>query len=125
MTAQPGAFHRAWSLFLLDHDRRVPEVLAKAREELNARKDVYGYDLLAWALFKSGLYADARRAALQALRLGTEDASLYYHAGMIERALGNSAASRDDLERALAINADFHPLQSRIAREAMESLPVE
>ena len=28
---QPGPYHRAWSLFLLDHDREVPRVLAKVR----------------------------------------------------------------------------------------------
>ena len=54
VTQQPGPFHRAWSLFLLDHDREVPRVLAKVREEIQTRKDIYGYDLLAWALYKSG-----------------------------------------------------------------------
>ncbi|MEO7823370.1 MAG: tetratricopeptide repeat protein, partial [Gemmatimonadaceae bacterium] len=122
VTAQPGAYHRAWGLFLLDHDRRVPEVLQKAREEIAIRKDIYGYDLLGWALFKQGLHVEARRAARQALRLGTEDASLFYHAGMIERALGDRAAARDYLERALTINSEFHPIQARIAREALESL---
>ena len=125
VTAQPGAYHRAWSLFLLDHNRRVPEVLGKAREEIRIRKDIYGYDLLGWALFKQGLYTEARRAAVQALRLGTEDAMLYYHAGMIERALGDRAAARDYLERALTINDAFDPIQARIARETLESLPNE
>ncbi len=123
VTAQPGAYHRAWSLFLLDHDRSVPEVLARAREEIATRKDIYGYDLLGWALFKQGLYAEARQAARQALRLGTEDALLFYHAGMIEHALGDRAAARDYLERALTINSDFHAIQARIARETLESLP--
>lgn len=122
ITAQPGAYHRAWGIFLLDHNRRVAEVLEKAREEIAIRKDIYGYDLLGWALFKQGLHVEARRAARQALRLGTEDASLFYHAGMIERALGDRAAARDYLERALTINSEFHPIQARIAREALESL---
>jgi tetratricopeptide (TPR) repeat protein len=47
---QPGPFHRAWSLFLLDHGRAVDTVLARARDELAVRRDIYGYDLLAWAL---------------------------------------------------------------------------
>ena len=54
VSQQPGAFHRAWSLFLLDHGRDVPLVLRKASEELRFRKDVYGYDLVAWALHQSG-----------------------------------------------------------------------
>jgi tetratricopeptide (TPR) repeat protein len=122
VAAQPGAYHRAWGLFLLDHNRRVPEVLERARQEILVRRDIYGYDLLAWALFKQGLHMEARRAARQALRLGTEDASLFYHAGMIERALGDRAAARDYLERALTINSEFHPIQARIAYEALRSL---
>ena len=122
VTAQPGAYHRAWAISLLDHNRRVPEVLARAREEIAIRKDIYGYDVLAWALFKQGLYVDARQAARQALRLATEDASLFYHAGMIEHALGDRAAARDYLERALTINSDFHPIQARIAGKTLALL---
>ncbi|MGH7526345.1 MAG: tetratricopeptide repeat protein, partial [Gemmatimonadales bacterium] len=91
---QPGPFHRAWSLFLLDHDREVPVVLAKVEEEIQTRRDVYGYDLLAWALHKSGRHAEARAAMAQALRLGTRDPMLFHHAGMIERALGTETAAR-------------------------------
>ncbi len=89
---QPGPFHRAWSLFLLDHDREVPAVLAKVQEEIQTRRDVYGYDLLAWALHKSGRHVEAREAMAQALRLGTQDPMLLHHAGMIERALGHETA---------------------------------
>ena len=91
---QPGAFHRAWSLFLLDHDRRVGEVLARAQDEIEQRKDVYGYDLLAWALYKNGRPAEARAAMQQALRLGTLDPQLLHHAGVIE-----AAAARTTVER--------------------------
>jgi tetratricopeptide (TPR) repeat protein len=83
---QPGAYHRAWSLFLLDHSRRVPEVLRKARIELHTRRDIYGYDVLAWALYRSGRYAEAKRAMAVALGQGTRDPLLFYHARMIDQA---------------------------------------
>jgi tetratricopeptide (TPR) repeat protein len=83
---QPGAYHRAWSLFLLDHDRRVAEVLKKARIELHTRHDIYGYDVLAWALYKSGRYAEARQAMARALSQGTKDPMLLDHARAIEDA---------------------------------------
>ena len=59
---QPGPIHRAWGLFLLDHGTKsdANRVLAKTRVEIRTRRDVYGYDLLAWALHKQG--ASARRA---------------------------------------------------------------
>ena len=102
---QPGAYHRAWSLFLLDHGRDVPAVLANVTGELETRRDIYGYDLLAWALHCSGRDDDARAPMARALALGTRDAMLYYHAGMIELGAGDTAAARSRLERALAINA--------------------
>ena len=83
---QPGTYHRAWSLFLLDRGVRIPEVLAAAQAEIAERPDVYGHDLLAWALFKSGRVVEARAAMRQALALGTIDPALAAHAADIERA---------------------------------------
>jgi tetratricopeptide (TPR) repeat protein len=120
--AQPGAYHRAWSLYLLDHGREVPHVLQKVREELATRGDVYGYDLLAWALHQSGRDADALAPMRRALSLGTRDAMLYYHAGVIELAAGDSTAARSSLASALAINPFWHPTQPATARALLDSL---
>jgi tetratricopeptide (TPR) repeat protein len=119
---QPGPYHRAWSLFLLDHDREVPRVLANVESELRTRRDIYGYDLLAWALHKSGRDAEARAPMTRALSLGTRDAMLYFHAGMIDRALGDTASARTRLETALAINPSWHPSQPAEARAVLDSL---
>ena len=122
VAGQPGAYHRAWSLFLLDHNRRVGEVLANVRGELETRKDIYGYDLLAWALHKSGRNVEAGGAMAKALRMGTKDAMLFFHAGVIELALGNRAGARRQLERALSINPNFHPTQPEEARALLAQL---
>ncbi len=119
---QPGPFHRAWSLFLLDHDREVPAVLAKVRDELKSRRDIYGYDLLAWALHRSGRDEEAREAMQHALALGTRDAMLFHHAGMIERSLGHDDAARRYLEAALATNANWDPFHPAEARAVLDSL---
>lgn len=119
---QPGPFHRAWSLFLLDHGREVPKVLAKVQEELESRKDIYGYDLLAWALHRSGRDREARPAMAKALALGTQDAMLFYHAGMIERALGNNETARRHLEAALETNPHWDPFHPAEARAVLDSL---
>src|SRR6185369_17393525 len=81
-----GGFHRAWYLALLDHDRRVPEVLAAVTRDLETRRDVYGYDLLAWALFKSHRIPEAQATMRSALAWGTEDPLLHDHARAIEAA---------------------------------------
>ncbi|HEV7992809.1 MAG TPA: tetratricopeptide repeat protein [Gemmatimonadaceae bacterium] len=120
---QPGAYHRAWSLFLLDHDRHVATVSRKIREELRTRRDIYAYDLLAWSLHKQGRDRDAAVAMKSALAQGTVDAQLFYHAGIIERAGGNADSARVLLERALAVNPYFHPSQVADARAVLASLP--
>ena len=104
---QPGAYHRAWSLFLLDHDRHVDVVTRKIREEIRTRRDIYAYDLLAWALHKQGRNADASVAMRRALALGTRDALLLRHAAAIERALGHEGAYRQFANEALALDPYF------------------
>ena len=86
VSMQPGAYHRAWSLYLLDHGDRISEVLTKAQNELRDRKDIYGYDIVAWALEKSGRHIEAQDAMRMALRLNTPDPLLVRHA----RAIGVS-----------------------------------
>lgn len=121
---QPGPIHRAWGLFVLDHGSRADakRVLAKAHTEQRERHDVYGDDLIAWSLYRLGRLADARIASGRALRLGTEDAQLEYHAGMIARATGDTASAVRHLERALRLNARFSPAQSALALRVLDSL---
>jgi tetratricopeptide (TPR) repeat protein len=122
VSQQPGSYHRAWSLFLLDHGRRVNEVLGKARAELTTRRDVYGWDVMAWALYRNGRIGEAQQAMAHALAEGTQDAMLFYHAGMIERAAGRTAIARRDLEQALAINPVFDPFHPDTARATVRLL---
>ena len=121
---QPGPIHRAWGLFVLDHGNvlDVKRVLAKTRVEMRTRHDIYGYDLLAWALHKQGKNIAARAAIERALSQHTEDAQLFYHAGMIERALGDRAAARLYLARALSLNPTFSVTQAAFARATLDSL---
>ena len=92
---QPGAIHRAWGQFLLDHgtarDRRT--VLSRAAEDLRTRKDVYGHDLMAWALYRSGQIDAARREMRLALSQGTQDVMLRAHA----KAIGVVAGETTDI----------------------------
>jgi Flp pilus assembly protein TadD len=83
-SAPRGGFHRSWYLALLDHDRMVPLVLSRVAQDLTTRPDAQGWDLLAWALFKSGRLAEARGASTIALTLGTGDPDIERHARIIE-----------------------------------------
>ncbi len=96
VTSQDGPVHRQWELFLLDHGRSVDLIARKAEAELRSRKDVHGYDALAWARFTQGRLADARVAMDSALRLGTRDPVFERHRAAIDVALAHArgAASR-------------------------------
>lgn len=94
VASQPGAYHRAWALSLLDHDIRVDTVMVKAADELRDRKDVYGYDVMAWALFKAGRINDAHDMMQRAMRFHTPDPLLERHATAIAAATDASRAHR-------------------------------
>ncbi len=115
-------YNRELALFYADHDRRLPEALDLARKEQTVRRDLYTYDVLAWTLYKNGRAAEAQVAMKEALRLGTQDARLFFHAGMIHRALGETAQAREALSRALALNPKFHVLHADVAVRALAEL---
>ena len=102
--SQPGEYHRAWSLFLLDHGRRVSEVARRVREELRGRQDVYAYDLHAWALHHQGRDREARVTMARALSLGTKDALLFRHAAVIDASLGHMETARAYSRQARALD---------------------
>ena len=58
----------------------------------------------------------------EALKLGTQDARLFDHAGMIDQRLGDRAAARTRLSRALAINPNFSLRDADEARRALAAL---
>lgn len=119
---QPGAYHRGWALFLLDHHRRVDDMVTRALRELKTRQDVYGCDVAAWALHQAGRDREAMAWADSALTRGTRDGLLHFHAGMIALALADSTRARTELMTALEINPQFHPRHAGEARGALRRL---
>jgi tetratricopeptide (TPR) repeat protein len=118
----PEPYARQWTQFRLDHRRAIPETLALLEDEARGRPDVLGADMLAWARYLSGDLRGAREASVRALRLGTRDPYFFFHAGMIEKALGNVDGARAHLKTALEINPRFHPAFARQARAALHEM---
>jgi tetratricopeptide (TPR) repeat protein len=118
-------YNRELALFYADHDVRLPEALELARREVGARRDIYTQDVLAWALLKNGRAREAEVTMREALRFGTPDARLFFHAGMIYRALGDRDRAREALGRALALNPHFHVLQAEAASRALGELQAQ
>ncbi len=119
---KPEPYNRQWSLFRLDHGIGLDSTRAILEREIGGRRDVYGWDQLAWARHLTGDRYGARAAMREALRMGTQDATVQYHAGLIALADGDRAGARAALERALAINSRFHWFQVEGARALLRAL---
>ncbi len=115
-------YNRQLALFRADHDLRVQDAYRDASAEYRVRRDIHGADALAWTALKAGHLAEARTAIVDALRLGTRDARLWYHAGMIARAAGDAALAREHLQRALALSPEFDVRQAPLARRALAEI---
>ena len=110
------------ALFDADHGRDLPAALTAARRAIAERPSIRSADILAWTLYQSGDDRAALAASGQAIRLGTQDAGMYFHRGMIEARLGQISAAVDDLNRALRINPHFSVLWAPVARQSLASL---
>lgn len=113
---------RHLALFLADREIQLDLALESARKELKVREDVFAYDVLAWALFKSGQKEAAWEAMQNALRLGTKDARMHYHAGMIARGLGQTQLAIEHLSKALEINPHFGFTEPEEVRKILDEL---
>ncbi len=115
-------YNRELAYFYADRDIKATEGLEFARRELDYRRDVYAYDVLAWNLYRNGMMDEARDAIEKALRLGTKDAKLFYHAGIIYRRLGDLPKAREFLNRALTTNPHFHVLFADHAANTLKEM---
>ncbi len=105
--------------FYADHDRNLALALDWMRQDLRTARDIAAFDTLAWAAYKAGLIKEARAAIGQALRLGTQDARLYYHAGKISQKAGDPESGKEYLQRAVEINPHFDLRESPALRAAL------
>jgi tetratricopeptide (TPR) repeat protein len=114
--------NRDLALFYADHGIKLHESLALARKELEVRRDIYSWDVLAWSLFKNEQPREAFEAISHAMEQGTKDPQLFFHAGMIYEKLGDSAKAREYLGRALQTNPEFHITYANTARQRLEQM---
>jgi tetratricopeptide (TPR) repeat protein len=120
--AKGNIYGREILMFYANHDIKTAEACEAAARDYETRKDIFGADVVAWACFKAGQMDRARSAMNDALRFGTKDAQLFYHAGMIENALGNKEEARRLLSLSLKTNPAFDMLQADVLRKALAAI---
>lgn len=105
-----------------DQNIRLDEALEITRREHEMRKDILTADAFAWVLYKKGNFAEAKKASVEAMKLKSNDARILYHAGMIERELGNKTEAARLLKKALETNPKFDLIQAEIAQKTLQEL---
>ncbi len=105
--------------FLAERDRKRDEAVRLAERTAATRHDIFTEDALAWAYFKVGRFDDAAAASARAMRTGTRDRRILYHAAAIRNAVGDKEAARTLAARAIEGHPRFDPL---IAPEAANLL---
>jgi len=109
-------------LFELDHGANLAGQVDVARRAYEERPSVNGADIYAWALFRAGRCDEARAKSDEALRLGTLEPILYFHAGMIAEKQGDTERAKTLLRKAIATNPSFSLRFENEARETLKAL---
>jgi tetratricopeptide (TPR) repeat protein len=114
---------REMAVFLLEQNLDLPEAFIRAKKEYDIRpNNIDALDTYAWALHKNGKSAEAIPMMERALRLKTDNATMYYHAGMIYFGAGDKAKATEFLEKALSRNPYLTPLTLEEAKKTLASL---
>jgi tetratricopeptide (TPR) repeat protein len=100
----PKATRSEYAAFLLDWNLDTDQALALAYEESRRRRGVESYDLLARAYYKKRTYDLAWSSISLALRSGTRDPRILYHAALIAKANGDEEKHVSCAGRARQIN---------------------
>ncbi|MGE3075196.1 MAG: tetratricopeptide repeat protein [Dehalococcoidia bacterium] len=108
-------------LFQADHGPVDDALVASAKAAYEARPSLAAADTYAWVLYRAGGFDEAQAYANEALHLGTKEPLYLFHAGMIAKARGDSAAAREHLEAALELNPNFHPLHAPEAGQELHA----
>jgi tetratricopeptide (TPR) repeat protein len=113
---QPTALAR----FLAEHNRELDEAVRLAEGAAAERHDIFTEDALAWCYFKTGRLADASTVMTAALRTGTADRTILYHAAAIRLSLGDHAGARRLATKALRQDATFDVRLTPALRAVLE-----
>jgi tetratricopeptide (TPR) repeat protein len=98
---------RTLALFCATQGRELRRGVVLAKRAFEERPDVYSKDVLAYSLYRNGELAQATELARQLLAVGTPDARILYHAGLILQASGAPTEGAELQARALALNPRF------------------
>jgi tetratricopeptide (TPR) repeat protein len=111
---------KEYAAFCLGQSINPGEALMRAEKGYKTRpENIEALDVYSWALYKNGKAKEAAKYSEQAVRLGTDNAILYYHAAKIAQANADKIKAFSYFEKALARNP-YMPVSMR--EDAIKSL---
>lgn len=103
---------RTYALYLASARKHLVLAEKLARQELAKRADIFSFDAMAWALYALNRPAEALQHIERATAEGTQDARLFFHAAMINKAVGNASQATDWYIKAKAVEHMLLPSES-------------
>jgi tetratricopeptide (TPR) repeat protein len=111
--------------FMAERRREPAQAVAMAERASADRQDIFTDDALAWAYFESGDLAKAKAASDLALRTGSRDREIRYHAAAIANARGQTADARRYLDAALSGSPRFDLISAPAAAALRKTLDAQ
>lgn len=110
------------AIFDLDHTPNPSATLEQLKVLYANRPTTKAADALAWAYYLTGDIDNARIHAAEALRLGSQDPNMLYHAGKIAAAAGQKDEARRFLGNAMRLNPRYSLLYSADLAKSYQEL---
>ena len=99
------------------------DALRAAQSDYRKRGDeIYADDTMAWVLAAKGRWQAARTYAERAVRYGTQDSEVQYHAGLIAMETGHPLEATHRFTSALRVNPHCDPIDAGDARARLKKL---
>jgi tetratricopeptide (TPR) repeat protein len=110
------------ALYNADHAIDLDTTLALAKRAYENRPGIPVADTLAWTYYQTGDFENAKVMMERALALGTQNALMFFHAGMIHYKLGDASTAKSYLRRAMELNPRFSVRYAGPAQETLSEL---
>lgn len=114
---------RTYAVYLATRGDEAAGAVALAQAELADRQDPFTHDAVAWALWATGEQAEAEKAMERAMHLGTQDARLFLHAGIVAAGQARTTQAAVYFAQAESMRATLTPgEQALLARHRTSSV---
>ena len=114
---------KEFAVFCADHGIELEKALTRARRDYERRpNNIEALDAYAWTLFKNGKANEAQPLIEQAMRLGTRNVGMKYHATMIYKTVGDAAKATTLLREISDMNPQSKIIYTHDVKNAIAEL---